>query len=85
MIRRRYSLALMNAIRHSEPARYKDLATRLPAASSSTLAETLVALETAHLVVHHTSDGSPASTYSLTDSGLKLLERLKPLLDEIQR
>lgn len=83
VIRRRYSLALMNAIRTHQPARFRDLAALLPQASSSTLAETLGALEAAHLVVHHTADAVPTSAYVLTPSGDKLLSRLRRLLDEV--
>ena len=75
----------MNAIHRQQPARYRDLAGVLPQASSSTLAETLTALEIAHLIVRNTSEAVPTSTYSLTQSGAKLLSRLKPLLDDIQR
>ena len=75
----------MHAIHRQQPARYRDLAGVLPQASSSTLAETLTALEIAHLIVRNTSDAVPTSTYSLTQSGAKLLSRLKPLLDDIQR
>jgi DNA-binding HxlR family transcriptional regulator len=84
VIRRRYSLAVMNAIHLHQPARYKTLAAILPTASSSTLAETLSALEAAHLVRRRASDAIPTSTYELTDSGAKLLGRLRPLLDDIQ-
>jgi DNA-binding HxlR family transcriptional regulator len=83
VIRRRYSLAVMNAILRRQPARYKDLAAVLPTASSSTLAETLGALEAAHLVRRRTSDAIPTSTYVLTESGEKLLNRLRPLLDDV--
>ena len=56
----------------------------LPQASSSTLAETLAALEAAQLVSHHSGDELPFSTYSLTESGMKLLRRLRPLLDDLR-
>jgi DNA-binding HxlR family transcriptional regulator len=85
VIRRRYSLALMNAILLGQPARFSELAQALPQASSSTLAETLVALEIAQLIVRTTSDRPPTVSYSLTDSGTKLINRLRPLLDEVQR
>ena len=84
MIRRRYSLAVLNAISQRQPARDRDLAATLPAASSSTLAETLAALEAAHLVRRQSSEAVPTSTYELTESGVKLLSRLRPLLDDIQ-
>lgn len=85
VIRRRYSLALMNAIHRHQPARFRKLSRVLPQASTSTLAETLVALEAAQLVAHHTSEATPTSTYSLTGSGEKLLSRLRRLLDDIQQ
>ncbi|MCA1586380.1 MAG: winged helix-turn-helix transcriptional regulator [Acidobacteria bacterium] len=85
VIRRRYSLALMNAIHLHEPARFRQLSTALPQASTSTLAETLGALETAQLVVHHTAEAAPTSTYTLSASGAKLLSRLRRLLDDVQQ
>jgi DNA-binding HxlR family transcriptional regulator len=84
VIRRRYSLALLNAIHLRQPARYRDLATVLSAASTSTLSETLAALEAARLIVRRTSELVPTATYSLTQSGAKLLGRLKPLLDDVR-
>ena len=57
----------------------------LPQASTSTLAETLAALEAAQLVAHHTAEAAPTSTYTLTASGEKLLSRLRRLLDDIHR
>ena len=83
VIRRRYSLAVMNAIHCHQPARYKDLSVVLPTASSSTLAETLGALEAAQLVRRRTSGAIPTSTYALTESGEKLLSRLRRLLDDV--
>ena len=85
VIRRRYSLALMNAIHVHQPARFRELSAMLPQASSSTLSETLGALEAAHLVTHVTADSAPTSTYTLTASGEKLLSRLRRLLDDIQQ
>ena len=85
VIRRRYSLALMNAIHLHQPARFRQLATVLPQASTSTLAETLAALEAAQLVAHHTAESAPISTYTLSGSGEKLLSRLRRLLDDIHQ
>ncbi len=85
VIRRRYSLALMNGIRLHQPARFRQLSTILPQASTSTLTETLAALEAAQLVAHHTAEAAPTSTYTLTASGEKLLSRLRRLLDDIQQ
>lgn len=84
VIRRRYSLALMNAIHQHQPARFRELSALLPGASSSTLAETLAALEAAQLVSHVTADAAPVSTYALTASGEKLLSRLRRLLEDVQ-
>ena len=50
IIRRRYSLAVMNAVRSNERSRYHDIAEAVPGISSSTLAETLRALEAAQLL-----------------------------------
>ena len=85
IIRRRYALAVLNAIRQHHPARYKTLAAALPGASSSTLAETLGALEAARLVIRRDSDGVPTTCYELSESGTRLLTRLRPLLDDVQR
>jgi len=84
IIRRRYSLAVMNAIRNHQAPRYHEIAAALPGISSSTLAETLRALEAAQLLNRHKAiDGSPFATYALTESGLKLLRRLRLLLEEL--
>jgi DNA-binding HxlR family transcriptional regulator len=85
VIRRRYSLALMNAIHLHQPARFRQLSTVLPQASTSTLTETLAALEAAQLVAHHTAEAAPTSTYTLTASGEKLLSRLRRLLDDVHQ
>ena len=85
VIRRRYSLALMNAIHQQQPARFRQLSTVLPQASTSTLAETLAALEAAQLVAHHTAEAAPTSTYTLTASGEKLLSRLRRLLEDVHQ
>ena len=84
VIRRRYSLAVLNAIHVNQPARFRELSAMLPQASTSTLTDTLAALEAAHLVDHLTADATPTSTYRLTASGEKLLSRLRRLLDDIQ-
>lgn len=85
VIRRRYSLALMNAIHQHQPARFRQLSTVLAQASTSTLSETLAALEAAQLVAHHTAEAAPTSTYTLTASGEKLLSRLRRLLDDVHQ
>jgi DNA-binding HxlR family transcriptional regulator len=85
VIRRRYSLALMNAIHLHQPARFRELQSQLPQASTSTLSETLSALQAAHLVAHLTAESTPTSTYTLTASGQKLLSRLRRLLDDVQQ
>lgn len=86
VIRRRYSLAVMNAIHTHGTARYHDISDALPQASSSTLSETLTALEIAHLIGRHdlTRELAPHVEYTLTVSGAKLLSRLRSLLDEVQ-
>jgi DNA-binding HxlR family transcriptional regulator len=83
IIRRRYSLAVMNAIHGRTQARYHDLASALPHMSSSTLAETLHALVAAGLVNRRHTSGRPQPLYSLTPAGLKLLNRLRQLLTEL--
>jgi DNA-binding HxlR family transcriptional regulator len=86
VIRRRYALAVMNAIRTHEPARYHEIASALPGASSSTLVETLEALQTARLIAREVpSPDRPLPIYRLTQSGLKLLTRLQPLLEDVAR
>ena len=84
IIRRRYSLAVMNAIHGRGGVRYHDIAAVLPAMSSSTLSETLRALEAAHLLDRrHQAAELPHMVYTLTKSGTKLLSRLRQLLDEL--
>lgn len=86
VIRRRYSLAVMNAIQRRGTARYHEIADAVSHASSSTLAETLQALELSQLITRRdlSGDAAPHTVYDLTESGLKLLNRLRPLLDEVQ-
>lgn len=85
VIRRRYSLAVLNAIHVLRTARYHDVQTALPRLSTSTLAETLRALEGARLIDRHgPADTVPRVTYTLTGAGSKLLNRLRPLLDDVQ-
>ena len=84
IIRRRYSLGVMNAIHSHQTPRYHDVAEALPGISSSTLAETLRALEAAQLLRRLPGvDESPFATYALTDSGVKLLSRLRQLLEDL--
>lgn len=84
IIRRRYSLAVMNAIHARGKARYHDVAAALPGISSSTLAETLHALHVAGLIDRLQQPGeSPAVSYAVTQSGAKLLVRLRGLLTEL--
>lgn len=83
VIRRRYSLAVMNAIHGRGEARYHDVAEALPAMSSSTLAETLHALAAARLLDRAHTDERPQASYRLTESGVKLLSRLRQLLTEL--
>ena len=76
----------MNAIHNHRGARYHDIAEALPQASSSTLSETLAALEIAQLLARRDLSGAlaPHVQYELTESGVKLLSRLRMLLDEVQ-
>ncbi|MEO5567897.1 MAG: winged helix-turn-helix transcriptional regulator [Gemmatimonadaceae bacterium] len=82
-MRRRYSLAVMNAINTHASPRYHEIAVGVPGISSSTLAETLRALEAAQLISRHPGGDSTFPTYSLTESGVKLLSRLRQLLTEL--
>lgn len=84
IIRRKYSLIVMNAVFGRGRVRYHDIAAVLPMISSSTLSETLRALEAAHLLDRRQENSDrPYMIYSLTDSGIKLLHRLRQLLEEI--
>ncbi len=83
IIRRRYSLAVMNVIHGRGEARYHDVAAALPRMSSSTLAETLHALAAARLLDRLATSERPQASYRLTDSGVKLLSRLRQLLTEL--
>ena len=83
IIRRRYSLAVLRVIHATRRCRYQDVADALPDASSSTLAETLRALEAAQLVRRDAT--TPARpVYALSASGEKLLSRLRRLLEDVQ-
>ena len=85
IIRRRYSIAVMNAINSHAPARFHHIATALPTASSSTLSEMLHSLEAAGLIERRANtetDGQP--TYLLNPSGARLLRRLRRLLGEVR-
>lgn len=85
VIRRRYSLAVLNAIHARGEARYHEIEGAVAGASTSTLAETLHALEHARLIDRHAPpQAAPRTTYTLTQSGAKLLQRFRRLLDEIQ-
>ena len=78
------SLVVMNAIQSRGSARYVDIAAALPGISSSTLAETLHALDAARLISRVLqSEDRPSVSYALTQSGAKLLRRLRQLLDEV--
>ncbi len=85
IIRRRYSLAVLNAIQSRTEARYQDISASIPQASSSTLAETLHALEHAQLLKRElTPEPGSYPVYSVRPAGAKLLSRLRRLLDEVQ-
>ncbi|MGI8499137.1 MAG: winged helix-turn-helix transcriptional regulator [Gemmatimonadaceae bacterium] len=86
IIRRRYSLAVMSAIHSRGQPRYSEIAGAVPSASSSTLTETLRALEFAQLLTREDRSGGtgPHTRYSLTSSGTKLLSRLRLLLGELR-
>ena len=83
IIRRRYSLAVMRALHARPGARYGEIAGAVAEASSSTLAETLRALETARLL-DRSSDRDSRPRYTLTPAGEKLLSRLRLLLEDVQ-
>jgi len=87
IIRRRYSLLVLNAIHTRGTARYHDIATALPRASSSTLAETLRALEAARLIERRdlSNDAAPHTSYTACASGVKLLRRLRGLLEDVRQ
>lgn len=85
IIRRRYSIAVLNAINSHTPARFHQIAAALPTASSSTLSEMLHSLEAAGLIERRATtetDGQP--TYALNPSGARLLRRLRRLLGELR-
>lgn len=85
VIRRRYSLAVMNVLHSKGTARYHDVSAVLPAMSSSTLSETLRALEAARLLVRQQEGlDRPVTRYALTAAGIRLLNRLRELLDEVE-
>ena len=83
VIRKRYSLAVMRAVHARPSARYHEIAEAVGEASSSTLAETLRALQEARLL-RRNLDPASHPIYSLTASGEKLLSRLRRLLEDVQ-
>ena len=83
VIRKRYSLSVLRVLHAHPRARYHDIAEAVTEASSSTLADTLRALEAARLLRREPgADGRPA--YALTASGGKLIHRLRRLLEDVQ-
>lgn len=84
IIRRRYSLAVLNAIHAHAPARFHQIEAALPQASTSTLADMLHILEVAGLIQRRpVTRGDQPPTYLLNPSGIHLLRRLRRLLDEV--
>ncbi len=83
ILRRRYSLAVMRVIHGRPQAHYRHIAAGVPEVSSSTLAETLRALEAARLITREL-DKTGHPLYSLSASGTKLLGRLRGLLEDVQ-
>jgi DNA-binding HxlR family transcriptional regulator len=85
VVRRRYSLSVLNAVHTRGAARFHDLEAALDGISTSTLTETLNALLSARLLVRAaTEEGSHRAPYSITPAGEKLLSRLRRLLDEVR-
>lgn len=82
ILRKRYSLAVLRTIYARPACRYADIAEAVSLASSSTLAEVLHALEAARLVTRDAE--GPHPLYSATESGAKLVSRLRALLEEVQ-
>lgn len=83
VLRKRYSLLVLRAVDARGEARYHEVAEALPEASSSTLADTLRALERARLL-RREGESAARPVYSLTRSGRKLLSRLRVLLEDVQ-
>lgn len=85
IIRRRYSLSVLNAVQIRGVARFHDIEEALSGISTSTLSETLYALVVAGLLARSEQpDGGPRAVYSLTPAGAKLLSRLRRLLGEVR-
>jgi DNA-binding HxlR family transcriptional regulator len=85
VIRRRYSLGVMNAIHARGTARYGEIEASMRPISTSTLAETLHVLEQAQLLERRAPpEDAPRTSYTLTASGVKLLSRFRRLLGEVQ-
>ena len=85
VIRRRYSLTVLAAIHSRGAARYHEIEAAIDGVSTSTLAETLHALEAAHLLVRDAPpEAAPKTIYTLTASGIKLLSRFRQLLDQVR-
>lgn len=85
LIRRRYTLAVLNAIQARGGARFHEIEAALPNISTSTLSDTLRALAAAELLDRaEDPDSVPRTFYRVTASGSKLLNRLRRLLEDVR-
>ena len=85
VIRRRYSLAVLNVVHARGGARFHDVESALASASTSTLADTLRALTAARLLERkEIPDAALRTSYTITPSGAKLLNRFRRLLEDIR-
>ncbi len=75
----------MQAIHANAPARFHQIASALPKASSSTLSDVLRSLEVAGLIERRAqTETQTQPTYRLNPSGVRLLRRLRRLLGEVR-
>ncbi len=85
LLRRRYTIAVLNAIHARGSARFHEIEAALAVASTSTLADTLRALTAAQLLERtELPDTQPRTTYRVTPSGARLLSRLRRLLEDVR-
>jgi len=79
---RKYALQVFCAVGALDPARFGDLESAIPDASTSTLSDRLDEFEADGLIAREQYDEIPPRVeYELTDEGRELGERLAPLVE----
>lgn len=86
VVGRKYAMEVLCVVAAHETARFGDVEAHVPDASTSTLSNRLDELEAADLLRRERYDEIPPRVeYELTEDGRELGERLRPVLEWIQR